>query len=140
MWDAREAARAVASFIDGADEAEYLNNPLLRSAVERQLEIVGEALGQLEKVAPELAEEIPELRAAVDLRNILIHGYAKVNDRIIWNVACKDLPRLAGELDVRLQEPESRFPRRRARCRKNGSCVSGPDVGCQKQPTLCFRR
>jgi uncharacterized protein with HEPN domain len=102
LWDAREAARTVAAFIEGADEYGFENDPLLRSAVERQLEIMGEALGQLEKVAPELAERVPELRSAVDLRNILIHGYAKVNPRIIWNTACDDLPRMAEQLDALL--------------------------------------
>ncbi|WP_440998063.1 HepT-like ribonuclease domain-containing protein [Arhodomonas sp. SL1] len=55
LWDAREAATTVAKFIEGVSETEYLSNQLLRSAVERQLEILGEALGQLEKVSPELA-------------------------------------------------------------------------------------
>jgi len=76
----------------------------MRSAVERQLEILGEALGQLEKADPALAQAVPQLRSAVDLRNLLIHGYAKVDDRIIWNTACRDVPAMAKDLDRLLNQ------------------------------------
>lgn len=107
LWDAREAARRVADFIGDANEEAYLHNALMRSAVERQLEILGEALGQLYKLEPEIAKEVPQLRAAVDLRNLLIHGYAKVDDRIVWNTACKDVPAMANELDRLLNRLDS---------------------------------
>ncbi|SFC97118.1 Uncharacterized conserved protein, contains HEPN domain [Thiohalospira halophila DSM 15071] len=106
LWDAREAALRVAEFTEGASEERYLGDALLRSAVERQLEIVGEALGQLEKHFPGVAESIPDLRAAVNLRNILIHGYAKLNHRIVWRTVHEDLPRMAGELSRLLENWE----------------------------------
>jgi len=104
LWDAREAAKRVAEFTDGAREEDYLGNALLRSAVERQMEIVGEALGQLEKHFPETAKAIPDLRSAVNLRNILIHGYAKVNNRIVWRTVHEDLPRMAAQLESILED------------------------------------
>ena len=76
----------------------------MRFAVERQLEILGQALGQLEKADPNMARQIPQLRAAVDLRNLLIHGYAKIDSRIVWNTATTDVPVMARELDGLLQQ------------------------------------
>jgi uncharacterized protein with HEPN domain len=67
---------------------------MLRSAVERQFEIVGEALNQLSKVDPEVASRIPELRRIVAFRNILIHGYATVDDALVWQVLVDKLPGL----------------------------------------------
>ncbi|WP_019021678.1 MULTISPECIES: DUF86 domain-containing protein [unclassified Thioalkalivibrio] len=104
LWDAREAARRVAEFVKDANEEDYVASDLMRSAVERQLEILGEALGQLEKANPDVARQIPQLRAAVDLRNLLIHGYAKIDDRIIWNTATTDVPVMARELDSILRQ------------------------------------
>ncbi|WP_024329278.1 DUF86 domain-containing protein [Thioalkalivibrio sp. ALR17-21] len=104
LWDAREAARRVAEFVKDANEEDYVASDLMRSAVERQLEILGEALGQLEKANPEVARQIPQLRAAVDLRNLLIHGYAKIDDRIIWNTVTTDVPVMARELDSILRQ------------------------------------
>jgi uncharacterized protein with HEPN domain len=71
---------------------------LLRSAVERQFEIVGEALAQLRKVDAETAATIPELPRIVAFRNILIHGYATVDDRIVWGVVEGSLPALRAAL------------------------------------------
>jgi uncharacterized protein with HEPN domain len=68
---------------------------MLRSAVERQFEIVGEALNKLTKVDPQTAAHIPDLRRVVAFRNILAHGYAVVDDEIVWQLATQRLPGLA---------------------------------------------
>ncbi|ORT96163.1 hypothetical protein UK99_10240, partial [Frankia casuarinae] len=65
-----------------------------RAAVEREFEIIGEALNQLSKVAPDLAAAIPELPRIVAFRNILIHGYATVDDALVWQVLQEKLPEL----------------------------------------------
>jgi uncharacterized protein with HEPN domain len=100
IWDAREAAAAVAEFCAGRSAEDYLADRLLRSAVERQCEILGEALGRLARLAPDLAARIPELPRAVAFRNLLIHGYATVDDATVWRIATEDVPVLAARLDA----------------------------------------
>jgi uncharacterized protein with HEPN domain len=77
---------------------------MLRSAVERQCEILGEALNRLSRAAPELASRIPELSRAVAFRNLLIHGYATVDDATVWRVVTEDLPVLATHVSKLLQD------------------------------------
>jgi uncharacterized protein with HEPN domain len=59
---------------------------MLRSAVERQFEIIGEALSRLAKDDPQVAAAIPDHGKIIGFRNVLIHGYATVDDRIVWGV------------------------------------------------------
>lgn len=94
LWDALRAARAVQTFVAGKRFEQYRSDDMLSSAVERKLEIVGEALNQLRKVDPALAAQLPELAAAVGLRNVLIHGYASVDHRLVWDVAAHHVPQL----------------------------------------------
>ncbi len=104
LWDAREAAVALASFIAGRSPEQYMADRLLRSAVERQCEIVGEALNRLSRSAPELAARIPDLARAVAFRNLLIHGYATVDDGTVWRTVTEDMPVLAGHVGRLLAE------------------------------------
>lgn len=95
LWDVEQACKAIVEFTDGMDEAGYLANRLVRAAVERQFEIIGEALNQLARQAPDLAHEIPDLSAIVAFRNVLIHGYAQIDDRIVWRNIRTNLPHLS---------------------------------------------
>ncbi len=83
---------------------DYLADRMLRSAVERQCDIIGEALSQLRALAPGIAASIPDLRRAVAFCNLLIHGYAAVDDRVVWRTIPEDVPRLAAALSARLSE------------------------------------
>lgn len=94
LWDAASAADQARSFADGYTFEDYLANAMLRAAVERQFEIIGEALNRLSKVDPELASAIPDLPRIVAFRNILIHGYATVDDALVWQVLDERLPQL----------------------------------------------
>ena len=78
---------------------------MLRSAVERQFEIIGEAMTQLAKLDAALAARISEYRDIIAFRNILIRGYASVNHRIVWSVIETQLPVLHREVDSLLAEP-----------------------------------
>lgn len=98
LWDAQQAAELISGFVAGKTFADYGQDVMLKSAVERQFEIVGEALNALSKIAPEIAEAIPELGRIVAFRNVLIHGYATVDDRLVWGVVEGKLPLLRGAL------------------------------------------
>jgi uncharacterized protein with HEPN domain len=104
LWDARRAVDLVVEFIADADRTEYRDNLFLRSAVERQFEIIGEALHQLSRRDQELASRIPDLPRIVAFRNRLIHGYSVIDHDVIWNTATRDLPALRRRLDELLAE------------------------------------
>ena len=65
---------------------DYEADAMLRAAVERQFEISGEALAQVAKLDEELASRIGQHRRIIAFRNILIHGYADVDDRLAWDI------------------------------------------------------
>ena len=75
---------------------------MLRAAVEREFEIVGEALARLAKDDPDVASEITEFRRIVAFRNILIHGYAEVDHRLVWDVVENTPPALRREVSALL--------------------------------------
>lgn len=97
LWDAHRAAVLIATFVDGKEQADYADDAMLRSAVERQFEIVGEALNRLSRVDPDTASRIEDLPRIVAFRNVLIHGYATIDDAIVWQVATD---RIRGLIEV----------------------------------------
>lgn len=104
LWDVREAALAIESFVAGMDATAYAATPLVHSAVERKFEIIGEALSQLAKLDAALAARVPNLPQIVAFRNQLIHGYALVNHSTVWNVVHDSLPPLLACVQILLQE------------------------------------
>lgn len=94
LWDAHEAARLIRRFVADKSFADYQGDDMLRSAVERQFEIIGEALNLLSKIDAAVAADIPELARIVAFRNVLIHGYATVDDRLVWGIVEGKLPLL----------------------------------------------
>ncbi|MEX8548128.1 MAG: DUF86 domain-containing protein [Mucilaginibacter sp.] len=81
---------------------EYKANKTKRRAVERELEIIGEAVNKLLKINPSI--EISYARMIVDLRNKVIHAYDNVNDIVIWNVVVNHLPVLQAEVEMLLED------------------------------------
>ncbi len=104
LWDVREAAHDILRFVAGVDASTYADTPLVHSAVERKFEIIGEALNQLSKVNPALADRVPQLVQIVAFRNLLIHGYALVNHATVWNVVHESLSPLLVCVQVLLDE------------------------------------
>lgn len=99
LWDVKQASQAITTFTAGKSFEDYSTDLMLRSAVERQFEIIGEALNQLHKLSPETTEQIPNVRDIVDFRNLLIHGYASINHKIVWKAIHQSLPALDTAID-----------------------------------------
>ena len=98
LRDIEQAAGLAGEFLTGKSFHDYASTPMLRAAVERQCEILGEALARLAKTDPTTAAQVGEYRRIIAFRNILIHGYAEVDHRIIWKVATVKVPALAAEV------------------------------------------
>jgi uncharacterized protein with HEPN domain len=81
---------------------EYQENKLLRRAVEREIEIIGEAVNGILNINPNY--EITNARRIVDTRNWVIHAYDSVDNTIIWTIVSRHLPLLKAEVEKLIQE------------------------------------
>ena len=72
---------------------------MLRAAEERKFEMIGEALSKLSKTDSAIASCIGEHARIIAFRNILIHGYTEIDDRIVWDIVENKLPVLRREVD-----------------------------------------
>jgi uncharacterized protein with HEPN domain len=106
LWDAHEAAEVIAAVTAGKSFAAFDQDIVLRSAVERQFEIIGEALAQLARIDAAMAQKVPDLRQIIAFRNVLIHGYATVDPARVWRVIEDNLPPLRAALAALLATPE----------------------------------
>jgi uncharacterized protein with HEPN domain len=79
----------------------YKSNKMLRRAVEREFEIIGEALYRIEKIDPEI--EISGKRLITGMRNRVIHGYDRIDDEIVWGTIVRHLPILKAEISNLIQ-------------------------------------
>lgn len=80
------------------DFSTYENTPVTKRAVERNFEIIGEALNRIKNMDDEIIEKISEHHRIIGFRNILIHGYDIVDEAIIWQAATKHLSILLQEI------------------------------------------
>jgi uncharacterized protein with HEPN domain len=110
LWDAIEAANDIQEFVKGATADDYSRNPMLKAAVERKLEIIGEALRQASRYFPNVEVRIANCQQIIAFRNRLIHGYSVVSDALVWDVIESDLPKLKKDAQVLLQESEDTPP------------------------------
>ncbi|MET3808876.1 uncharacterized protein with HEPN domain [Nakamurella sp. UYEF19] len=104
LWDVRAASVRITTFTEGLTAESYATDELRKSAVERQLEIIGEALNRLRKADPEVAQRIPDISRIIGLRNILAHGYAVINDSVVWSAVAERMPALLTVVENLLNE------------------------------------
>ena len=105
LEDIADAAELIAQFTAGKTLADYMEDPMLRAAVERKFEIVGEALAQLSKLDASTAARIGERKRIIAFRNIPIHGYSGVDDLLVWGIVESWLAPLRREVAALLNEP-----------------------------------
>lgn len=103
LWDAAEAARLVQEFSEARTEAEFNSDLVLRSAIERQLEVLGEALKRLRRDDADTAAKVSDLDKIIGMRNIIAHEYGSIDYEIVWR-ATTGIPALIPVLDELVDE------------------------------------
>jgi uncharacterized protein with HEPN domain len=98
LWDMLDAARAVKEFVSHRSYQDYLRDRMLRGAVERHVEIIGEAAGRISKTFRDAQPEIPWQRI-IGQRHALIHEYGEIQHDLIWKVATAHIPALIENLE-----------------------------------------
>ena len=94
LWDVQQATERIPRFTTGRSFDDYLADEMLSAAVERQFEIIGEALVGLRRIAPEVAAMIPDISQIIGFRNVLAHAYCDVDSGEVWGTIQNDLPTL----------------------------------------------
>lgn len=97
----RQAIERIQHYTDGMDEAAFRCSPLVQDAVIRNFEVIGEACRNILRDHPDFAAGHPQLplAAAYEMRNVLAHGYFKVDLGVVWATIRNDLPALLSALD-----------------------------------------
>jgi len=106
LYDVREAAATILRFVQGKTFDDYEQDELLRSGVERKFEIIGEALNRIRKDDPTILDKIRQHRSIVSFRNILVHGYDSIDNRIVWGTVEDDLGNLLEDVEHLLEEKD----------------------------------
>ena len=104
LFDMRSAAELLAKFTVGKSFRDYQRDPMLRAAVERKFEVIGEAVAKLARLDESIADRISVYQRIIAFRNVLIHGYADVDDRLVWDVVKTNLPTLRHEIEALLKD------------------------------------
>jgi len=104
LWDILQAARRAIEFTQNKTFADYQASPLLQYAVERALEIVGEAANRIGAGFRDAHAEIP-WRKITGQRNVLIHEYGDVDHTLVWSVVHDHLPILISQIEPFLPPP-----------------------------------
>ena len=96
-----DAIKQIQNYCEDIDEFTFQSNRLIQDAVIRNFEIIGEASKNVERVAPEFVAAHPELPLAFayDMRNLLAHGYYKVDVNVVWKTIERDLPYLKQQVN-----------------------------------------
>lgn len=98
LTDLKEAILSIDDHLEGRRIfIEYEQNKTKRRAVERELEIIGEAMSKLLKINPTIP--LTHARIIVDVRNRVIHAYDSIDETIIWKIIVKDIPLLLEEVN-----------------------------------------
>jgi len=104
LYDIKIAIEEIESFFVGREKRfeDYSNDILLKRGIERDLEIIGEAMNRILKEEPDI--EIENARRIIGLRNQIIHGYDTVSDENIWGIVLIHLPKLKAEVESLISE------------------------------------
>ncbi|AFZ19263.1 HepT-like ribonuclease domain-containing protein [Allocoleopsis franciscana] len=99
LWDMLQAARRLQEFTTGVSYQAYLDSVLLQSAVERQLEILGEAARRMSEAFRQEHPEIP-WSSIIGQRNVIAHQYDDIDLEQLWSVVTSSIPKLTAQLEA----------------------------------------
>jgi len=98
LFDIRESINSIENYLgDKRDFNVYISDKMLRRAVERDFEIIGEAMTRIEKINSTI--DISSKKQIINMRNRVIHGYDKIDNEIIWGTIIRHLPTLKIEIE-----------------------------------------
>jgi len=92
LEDIRQSASAIRQWTNSCTLKQYRDDAMLRAAVERNFEIIGEALNRLAHLDADTAERLGPYQQIIAFRNVLIHGYDLVDHKRVWHDIANDLP------------------------------------------------
>lgn len=98
LVDLLAACDHIADFVGTLGEDEYAQNALVKSAVERQFEVIGEILGRLSREFPLAYAQIRNARQIIDFRNLIAHGYDVVDDAMVFRIVQINVPELSSDV------------------------------------------
>ena len=98
LYDIQESIRSIEYYLgEQRNFNVYMENKMLRRAIEREFEIIGEAMNRIHKLIPDI--HISDKHQIISMRNRVIHGYDKIDDGIIWGTIVRHLPTLKREIE-----------------------------------------
>lgn len=100
--DIRDAAAFIREAVRGKTLADYHGDRILRQAIERNFEIIGEAMKRLAQHDPETVARIGDHRQIIAFRNVLIHGYDLVDHALVWSTIATQVPALLSDVEALL--------------------------------------
>ncbi len=102
LFDIRESIYSIETYLgEKRDFNIYIKNKMLRRAIEREFEIIGEAMNRIDKL--DSSVEISSKFQIIGMRNRVIHSYDKVDDEIVWGTIIRHLPVLKTEVETLLK-------------------------------------
>jgi uncharacterized protein with HEPN domain len=98
LFDIKESIDSIENYLgEKRDFNVYKSNKMLRRAIEREFEIIGEAMNKIDKLDETIA--ISSKKQIISMRNRVIHSYDKIDDEIIWGTIIRHLPLLKTEIE-----------------------------------------
>ena len=102
LYDIKESIESIEKYLgDKRDFNSYIEDKMLRRAVEREFEIIGEAMNRIDKLDSTI--NISSKYQTINMRNRVIHGYDKIDNEIIWGTIVRHLPKLKQEIETLLR-------------------------------------
>lgn len=102
--DIRDAAQFVLDLVRGRSLDDYRRDRVLRQTIERNFEIIGEAMNRIAKLDPDAVARIGNYPRIIAFRNVLTHGYDLIEDDRVWSVIQNELPALLEQVERLLNE------------------------------------